>query len=135
MAVQEHDSGPTDLDAVLHPYRNEVEAYLTLPRQGLDRDAILEEMRALAAREEDRWREGYACGAVYNGDAEHIAFLREADAIQAQANPLHPDLFPSMAKYEGEVVSMTAHMVGGGTLEHPVGSPRGICGSVTSGGS
>ena len=135
MAVQEHESGPADLDAVLHPYRNEVEAHLALPLTGRSREAVLEEMRDLAAREEARWRNGYASGAVYNGDADHIAFLNEAYAIHSQANPLHPDIWPSAAKYEAEIVSMTAHMLGGGAQEHPVGSPQGVCGSVSSGGS
>jgi sphinganine-1-phosphate aldolase len=135
MAVHEPSGGPVDLDAAMHPYRGEMPAYHTLPRHGRDREDVLRDLRALAAREDARWRGGYASGAVYNGDEEHIGFLNEAYAIHSQANPLHPDLWPSAAKYESEIISMTAHMLGAGALAAPVGAPDGICGSVTSGGS
>ena len=32
----------------------------------------------------------------------------------AHTNPLHADVFPSVARFEAEVVAMTAHMMGGG---------------------
>ncbi len=135
MAVPEHSNGPVDLDALLHPYRTTNEAHRALPAKGLERRHILRELSELAAIEEPRWRDGYASGAVYNGDADHVAFMNEAYAIHSQTNPLHPDLWPSQAKFESEIVSMTAHMLGAGALEHPVGDPLGICGSVSSGGS
>ena len=56
-------------------------------------------------------------------------------AIQSQANQLHADLWPSAAKFEAEIVAMTAHMLGAGQGDAPFGSEHGICGSVTSGGS
>jgi sphinganine-1-phosphate aldolase len=49
-------------------------------------------------------------------------------------NPLHADLWPSAAKYEAEIVSMTAAMLGGDA----VGSDdpgRQIVGTVTAGGT
>lgn len=127
--------GPVDLDKALHPYRDRFESRRQLPKTGVDRQAILRELRAMAAEEEARWRNGYASGAVYHGDTEHVRFLNEAYAIHSQANPLHPDLFPSAAKFEAEIVSMTAHMLNGGATGHPIGSANGVCGSVSSGGS
>ena len=69
-------------------------------------------MERLAAAEERAWRNGYASGAVYHGDPEHIAFLNRVYAAQSQSNPLHPDLWPSATKFEAEIVAMTADMLG-----------------------
>ena len=69
-------------------------------------------------------------GSVYHGDPGHIAFLNEAYAVSSQANPLHADLWPSVVKFEAEIVAMTADMLGGGP--DGVGT---VCGSVSSGGT
>ena len=68
----------------------------------------------LASAEERAWRDGYASGAVYHGDPEHVAFLSRMYAAQSQSNPLHPDLWPSATKFEAEIVAMTAAMLGAG---------------------
>lgn len=65
---------------------------------------------------------------MYHGDPDHIAFLNEAYAMTSQTNPLHSDLWPSIAKYEAEIVSMTAHMLGKDRAPS-------VCGTVTSGGT
>src|SRR5262249_9565619 len=44
-------------------------------------------------------------------------------------NPLHSDVWPSASKFEAEIISMTAHMLGA------AGAKEEICGSVTSGGT
>jgi sphinganine-1-phosphate aldolase len=128
---------PSDLDPLvdaleveLRPYRETHRSYTRLPATGRPRDEILAEMRDLAAREEPKWRAGFASGAVYHGDAEHIAFLNEVYAVNSQSNPLHPELWPSAVKYEAEVVAMTASMLGGGE-----DGLRTVCGTVTSGGT
>ncbi len=123
------------LDAMMHPYRQRFARYERLPATGRDRAAIIEEMESLRALEQSRWKEGYASGSVYHGDDEHIAFVSRVYAIQSQANQLHADLWPSAAKFEAEIVAMTAHMLGAGQTDAPFGSDEGICGSVTSGGS
>jgi sphinganine-1-phosphate aldolase len=123
------------LDAAMHPYRQQFETFSKLPAKGHDRGEIIAEMEQFRAIEQDRWKEGYASGSVYNGDAEHIEFVNKVYAIQSQANQLHSDLWPSSAKFEAEIIAMTAHMLGAGQTDAPFGSERGICGSVTSGGS
>jgi glutamate/tyrosine decarboxylase-like PLP-dependent enzyme len=58
-------------------------------------------------------------------------------AIHSQSNPLHADVWPSAAKFEAEIVSMTAHMLGA-SLAPSLGAGRAkdeICGTVTSGGT
>jgi glutamate/tyrosine decarboxylase-like PLP-dependent enzyme len=112
-----------------HPYRGQVASYTHLPRAGLPRAAILEEMNVLAQREQNRWQEGYASGAVYHGDQAHIDFVNQVYALHSQVNPLHADLWPSAVKYEAEIVEMTANMLG----KSASGAP--VCGTVTSGGT
>jgi glutamate/tyrosine decarboxylase-like PLP-dependent enzyme len=111
------------------PYAD-LEVRSKLPDRGVERDAVLEEMDALAARERSRWRDGFVSGAVYHGDDEHIAFLARVCSTFSQSNPLHADLWPSVVKYEAEIVAMTADMLGGPYVEG--GS---VCGVVSSGGT
>lgn len=122
----QYDALLAELEPGLNPYRNERPSCLRLPATGRARDEILAEMERLATRETTRWRDGYVSGAVYHGDPEHAAFLNQVYALNAQSNPLHTDLWPSIARYEAEVVAMTAAMLGGGP---------GVCGTVTSGGT
>jgi len=112
------------------PYEGEVEAHAALPAEGRPRADVLASLRQLQQREAERWQDGYVSGAVYHGDPEHIAFLNEAYAITSQTNPLHSDLWPSIAKYEAEIVAMTANMLGGSRA-----SDAQVCGSVASGGT
>ena len=109
-----------------------VPAYSTLPQAPRTREDILADVAALAHAEDADWRGGRASGAVYHGDEEHIAFLDRVYALQSQSNPLHTDLWPSAMKFEAEVVSMTAAMLGG-TFAAASGSE--IVGTVTSGGT
>jgi sphinganine-1-phosphate aldolase len=121
------------LERQLKPYRghSDVPAFAELPADGLPREQVAGLIERLADSEESRWRAGYASGAVYHGDPEHIAFMNRVYAAQSQANPLHPDLWPSATKYEAEVVSMTARMLG---ADH-ASAKAPIVGTVNSGGT
>jgi glutamate/tyrosine decarboxylase-like PLP-dependent enzyme len=66
---------------------------------------------------------------VYEGEPDHVAFLNQAYALHSQSNPLHLDVWPSAAKLEAEIVSMTAGMLGADQ------TPEDISGTVTSGGT
>jgi len=121
------------LDSSVHPYRQTLAAYRSLPAAGRDRDGILAEMEGLQTHESARWRAGYVSGAVYHGDAAHIDFLNRVYALHSQSNPLHFDLWPSIVKYEAEIVSMTAHMLGAAQAASDHGDA--IVGAVTSGGT
>ena len=118
-----------ELAAQLKPYRGEIPSFGALPAEGLARADVTTLIERLAAAEERRWADGYASGAVYHGDPEHVAFLNRVYAVQSQSNPLHPDLWPSASKFEAEIVSMTANMLGAGDIGEPV------AGTVTSGGT
>jgi sphinganine-1-phosphate aldolase len=127
----EYDKRMADLRAAAKPYRDELPSWDALPTHGRDRAQILAEMQALREREDGRWRDGFVSGAVYHGDPEHIEFMQQAYAIHSQANPLHSDLWPSIAKYEAEIVAMTADMLG---AKH-AGPNADVCGTVSSGGT
>ncbi len=120
------------LEPELKPYDDRFQRHHRLPPTGLDREAVLAEMRELQALEEARWSDGYASGAVYHGDPDHIAFMNEVYALNSQANPLHADLWPSATKYEAEIVAMVASMLHGGDAHEDAPA---VCGTVTSGGT
>ncbi len=112
------------------PYAGKLESHATLPEVGVARSDVLQSLRSLQRHEASRWEDGYVSGAVYHGDPGHIEFLNEAYAITSQTNPLHSDLWPSIAKYEAEIVSMTADMLGAAHATN-----ASVCGSVASGGT
>ena len=92
-------------------------------------------MEELQSKEASKWKQGFVSGAVYHGDDDHIGFLNKVYAINSQSNPLHSDVFPSSAKYESEVVSMTAHMLKTVNENSSPEPGQEICGVVTSGGT
>ena len=113
------------------PYRDRGPSHVRLPEQGRERTEILAEIEALQAEEAGRWQDGFVSGAVYHGDREHIEFLSQVYARCSQANPLHADLWPSVVKYEAEIVAMTGHMLGAAHA----GEGAEVCGAVSSGGT
>ena len=113
----------------LKPYRNETETLAAIPDRGRARDEVMTRLQRLEANETARWQEGYASGAVYHGDPDHIDFLSRVYALYSQANPLHADLWPSITKFEAEIVAMTADMLGARRAPDPV------CGTLSSGGT
>jgi glutamate/tyrosine decarboxylase-like PLP-dependent enzyme len=131
----EFDNLLDDLEAAVKPYRQQFDTYAAIPDTGREASAILAEMKALSDLEQPKWKDGYASGAVYHGDEAHIDFLNQVYTLNSQSNPLHTDLWPSSAKYESEIVSMTAGMLGADPQTDAVGPNSEICGVVTSGGT
>ncbi len=125
----EYRAAMDELASQVHRHRDAAPSFTALPERGLGRAAARDQAAALAAAEGPGWREGHASGAVYHGDSDHIGFANEVYALHSQANPLHVDIWPSAAKFEAEIVSMTAVMLGGGA------TTAEICGTVTSGGT
>ena len=111
---REYDRMLAELEPALKPYNREQPPLTHLPATGRGQAAVLAEIAALAEREAHAWRDGLVSGAVYHGDAGHITFLNQVYALTSQVNPLHADLWPSAAKFEAEIVAMTAAMLGGG---------------------
>jgi glutamate/tyrosine decarboxylase-like PLP-dependent enzyme len=113
----------------LKPYANRFETMAVIPDKGQSRDRVLATMNELKTLETQRWQEGYASGAVYHGDPDHIEFINKVYALHSQANPLHADLWPSITKFEAEIVAMTGEMLGAQNTTDP------ICGTLSSGGT
>ena len=122
------DSIMEDLESSIKPYDHSYEVFSKLPNQGYAKKEILKQIQDITSLEESRWKDGYVSGAIYHGDQEHIDFLNKVYAIQSQSNPLHVDLFPSAAKFESEIVAMTASMLSAEKNSN-------CCGTVTSGGT
>ena len=120
------------MERSLKPYRDELPRHRALPTEGRARAALLAEMEALQRRESPRVDGGFVSGAVYHGGAEHSRFISDVYAMHLHGNPLHADVWPSLTRYEAEIVQMTATMLGADPTDRTDGR---IVGAVTSGGS
>jgi hypothetical protein len=85
--------------------------YATLPQNGQSAEEILEFLKSLVRKEDLVWENGKVSGAVYHGGREHQELLNAAFGLYSLANPLHPDMWPSSTKLEGEIISMTASLM------------------------
>ena len=129
-AIQkELDSMMAELEGSLKPYKDKVQSFAKLPRNGLRKKDVINIMEDIHEKEISKWEDGYVSGAVYHGDQEHIEFLNQIYGFNSQSNPLHSDIWPSATKFESEIVSMTASMLGADKTDD------GICGVVSSGGT
>ncbi|XP_009805074.1 sphingosine-1-phosphate lyase isoform X1 [Nicotiana sylvestris] len=102
-----------------------------LPRSGLG-NKVLEQMKD--EKQKDGTWQGKCSGTVYIGGNEHeghFSLINEACSMFAHTNPLHLSVFPSVVRFEAEVVAMTAALLG--SKEKTSGGQ--ICGNMTSGGT
>ncbi|KAL3500995.1 hypothetical protein ACH5RR_035444 [Cinchona calisaya] len=102
-----------------------------LPRTGLG-VGVVEKMKD--EKQKDVVWQGKCSGTVYIGGTEqegHFSLINEACSMFAHTNPLHLDVFPSVVRFEAEVVAMTAALLG--SKEKASGGQ--ICGNMTSGGT
>lgn len=100
-------------------------ATLSLPPRGSSRKDVLSRMRA--ARDHDLdWKQGRVFSLVYHVNDEIDNLLKEAYTLFFSENGLNPTAFPSIKKFESEVIAMSATLLGGD--EH-------TCGNITSGGT
>ncbi|KAB5573223.1 hypothetical protein DKX38_000417 [Salix brachista] len=102
-----------------------------LPREGVGA-AVIEKLKE-EKRKDAIWQ-GKCSGTVYIGGSEyegHFSLINEACSMFAHTNPLHLDVFQSIARFEAEVVAMTAALLG----SKGKSSGGEICGNMTSGGT
>ena len=126
--LKETGSIVEELERSLKPYKQELLSQSQLPAQGRSREEVLADIRLMQSREAHKWQDGFVSGAVYNNDPAHLEFLNEVYGLTATCNPIHSDIWPSLNKYESEIVSMTAHMLG--AAQTPT-----VCGTLSSGGT
>ncbi|MBI5653658.1 MAG: aspartate aminotransferase family protein [Chloroflexi bacterium] len=85
---------------------------ITLPPKKSSAANVLAQMRA--ARDHDaRWRDGKVFSLVYFADDEILQLTRDAYELFFSENGLNPMAFPSLKKFEAEVIAMTASLLGG----------------------
>ena len=97
---------------------------LPFPNTGKTKDEVLATMRA--ARDHDvQWQTGRAFSLVYHAGEDVDDLLKEASLLFFSENGLNPAAFPSLRKFETEIVAMTASLLG---------DPNAV-GTITSGGT
>ena len=125
---------PTGPFGDMFPYRDSFETFRELPRKGRPQAQLLRELREIAQEENARWQNGKISGTYYHGGMEHYAFLNRAFSLYSHVNLLQRDLCPSGTKFEGEIIAMTARMLGADAARER--DPQAdVCGAVTSGGT
>ncbi len=123
----------SELKASVGKHRPKELAVAVLPDAPVAADTVLATLKTFCERESPRWREGKVSGGVYHGDAKHVALLDAVYALYSQANPLHADVWPSVARFEAEIVAMTAQLLGGDP--HSSDDAQVVCGTLSSGGT
>ena len=98
---------------------------MRIPEHGIARDQILEEIQALRTDDAD-WHSGHTWSLVYYASDEHTSLLKDAYGTLFSENGLNPIAFPSLRRFEAEVVRMTATMLNGDAA---------VAGTMTSGGT
>lgn len=98
---------------------------VSLPPLGRDGDELLAEMKALRDRDAD-WYGGKVWSLVYHPGDELAAFIKEAHGLFFSHNGLNPTTFPSLRRFETEVVGMVSEMLRG---------DEDTAGTMTSGGT
>ncbi len=96
-----------------------------LPRKGNSKEDTLNEMKALRDKDAN-WKDGKTWSLVFFAGNEIVELLQDAYGLFFSENGLNPTAFPSLRKFETEVVSMTAHLLGG---------DEKVSGNMTSGGT
>jgi len=98
---------------------------LPFPSTGKSKDEVLAAMRT--ARDHDvQWQKGRAFSLVYHAGKDVDDLLKEASLLFFSENGLNPTAFPSLRKFETEIVAMAASLLGG---------DEDTAGTVTSGGT
>jgi sphinganine-1-phosphate aldolase len=96
-----------------------------LPQEGVE-EQELRRMLARARGDDADWRGGRLWSLVYYAGRSHTDFLCEVFREYASENGLSPSAFPSLARFQREVVSMLRTLLGGGDE---------VVGAMTSGGT
>lgn len=95
---------------------------MPIPSTGLDRKTVLEELEHARAHDAD-WRRGRTFSLVYYAGEDVLEIIRAATSAYIHENGLSLDAFPSLRRFEREVLAFCADLYGATT------------GSLTSGGT
>ena len=78
---------------------------VTLPEKGIPEEDLIKEMEELR-NDDTNWREGKVWSLVYHATDKHTEMLKKAYTMFFSKNALSPIAFPSLKKFEIEVISM-----------------------------
>lgn len=98
---------------------------ISFPARGHTRASIFDAMRAARARDV-KWQAGRVFSLVFDAGDDVRAVAQQAYELFFAENGLNPTAFPSLRKFETEVVAMVAALLGGDDA---------IVGNMTSGGT
>jgi tyrosine decarboxylase MnfA len=98
---------------------------VVLPENGIPEINLLEEMEEIR-KDDINWRDGKVWSLVYHATDDHTEMLKKAYTMFFSKNALSPIAFPSLKKFEIEVISMAVDLFNG---------DKRCCGSMTSGGT
>jgi glutamate/tyrosine decarboxylase-like PLP-dependent enzyme len=125
---KEHKKVESELERDLKPKSRALgEQNKELPKKGWSRDEVLTMMKSCTKSEDEIWTKGHLSGAIYHGGVDHQKFLNECFGLYSLSNPLHADIWPSIMKFDAEIIAMTASLVSGGV--------ESVCGCTSSGGT
>ncbi len=96
-----------------------------LPRQGLDKRTLFREMESARANDVN-WQQGRVFSLVFDGGPDVHEVAEKAYMQFFSENALNPTAFPSLRKFESEVIAMTAGLLNG---------DEQVVGNMTSGGT
>lgn len=116
----------SELQKNLKPYDSARENYTAIPEKGVGENLLLKTLSKYSKRENVAWEQGKVSGAVYFGDEPLLSFYEKLYHMVSQTNALHPDIWPSLPKFEREIVSMASSLMKG---------DEGVRGAVSSGGT
>jgi glutamate/tyrosine decarboxylase-like PLP-dependent enzyme len=98
---------------------------LPFPEKGKTKAEVLAAMQT--ARSKDvRWQDGKAFSLVYYAGEQVAELVKEAYLLYFSENALNPTAFPSLRRFESEVIAMCASLLGGDET---------VTGTMTSGGT
>jgi glutamate/tyrosine decarboxylase-like PLP-dependent enzyme len=123
-----------DLMRGLYPYAESHGVIRGFPAGGRPTDAILEELRGIASKEDEAWETGRCSGTMYSGDHEHYDFLNSICALFSYVNSLQRDICPSMTRFESDIIAMTLDLMHGDEVSKQQPGHK-ACGAVGFGGT
>ncbi|MEM7036809.1 MAG: aspartate aminotransferase family protein [Bacteroidota bacterium] len=85
---------------------------IQIPTKGMSREALLEHLHTARGHDAE-WKAGRAFALVYHPGDERAALVQEAYNLFFSENALNPTAFPSLRRFESEVVQMTASLFHG----------------------
>jgi sphinganine-1-phosphate aldolase len=102
-----------------------MKAKYTFPEQGIDGDE-LREMLGDHKASDAQWDQGRTFGFVYHPGKQNAKLSEEYQTAFQYESTLNPSAFPSLLRFEKDVIAMATRLMHGGSH---------VCGSMTTGGT